>query len=57
MLQITKLDLFAGIPVAEYAAALNWYERLPVERAWLRKKPKCGAYSGLPVSFSRVWQR
>jgi catechol 2,3-dioxygenase-like lactoylglutathione lyase family enzyme len=23
-----KLDLFAGIPVADYAAALEWYERL-----------------------------
>ena len=28
MLQATKLDLFAGIPVADYAAALQWYERL-----------------------------
>jgi catechol 2,3-dioxygenase-like lactoylglutathione lyase family enzyme len=28
MLQTTKLDLFAGIPVADYAAALTWYERL-----------------------------
>jgi hypothetical protein len=24
----TNLDLFAGIPVANYAAALAWYERL-----------------------------
>ena len=24
----TSLDLFAGIPVADYAAALEWYERL-----------------------------
>lgn len=24
----TTLDLFAGIPVADYAAALGWYERL-----------------------------
>jgi len=23
-----NLDLFAGIPVADYAAALSWYERL-----------------------------
>ncbi len=23
-----NLDLFAGIPVADYAAALTWYERL-----------------------------
>jgi catechol 2,3-dioxygenase-like lactoylglutathione lyase family enzyme len=28
MMQTTKLDLFAGIPVADYAAALLWYERL-----------------------------
>jgi catechol 2,3-dioxygenase-like lactoylglutathione lyase family enzyme len=28
MIQTTKLDLFAGIPVADYAAALAWYERL-----------------------------
>lgn len=28
MLQTAKLDLFAGIPVADFAAALNWYERL-----------------------------
>jgi len=28
MIQTTKLDLFAGIPVADYAAALTWYERL-----------------------------
>jgi hypothetical protein len=28
MLQATKLDLFAGILVADYAAALQWYERL-----------------------------
>ena len=28
MLQTTKLDLFAGIPVGDYAAALKWYERL-----------------------------
>src|SRR5260370_12877670 len=28
MLQTTTLDLFAGIPVADYAAALQWYERL-----------------------------
>jgi len=27
-MQITTLDLFAGIPVAEYAAALQWHERL-----------------------------
>jgi hypothetical protein len=28
MLQTTALDLFAGIPVADYAVALQWYERL-----------------------------
>lgn len=28
MLQTTTLDLFAGIPVADYAAARIWYERL-----------------------------
>ena len=28
MLQTTQLDLFAGISVADYAAALKWYERL-----------------------------
>ncbi len=28
MLQAARLDLFAGIPVADYAGALKWYERL-----------------------------
>jgi catechol 2,3-dioxygenase-like lactoylglutathione lyase family enzyme len=28
MIQTKSLDLFAGIPVANYAAALKWYERL-----------------------------
>ena len=28
MIPPTHLDLFAGIPVADYAAALSWYERL-----------------------------
>src|SRR5215469_8929429 len=28
MMQTTKLDLFAGIPVADYTAALKWYELL-----------------------------
>ena len=28
MIQTTKLDLFAGIPVADYPAARQWYERL-----------------------------
>ena len=28
MIHTKSLDLFAGIPVADYAAALKWYERL-----------------------------
>ena len=28
-----------------------------VDEAWLRVKPKWGAYAGLPVSFAMVWQR
>ncbi|HEY0755314.1 MAG TPA: hypothetical protein VGD98_15250 [Ktedonobacteraceae bacterium] len=28
MIPTTNLDLFAGIPVADYATALSWYERL-----------------------------
>jgi catechol 2,3-dioxygenase-like lactoylglutathione lyase family enzyme len=28
MIPPTNLDLFAGIPVADYAAALSWYQRL-----------------------------
>jgi glyoxalase/bleomycin resistance protein/dioxygenase superfamily protein len=28
MSRTSKLDLFAGIPVADYAVALMWYERL-----------------------------
>ena len=28
MIQTTMLDLFAGIPVADYKAALKWYEQL-----------------------------
>jgi catechol 2,3-dioxygenase-like lactoylglutathione lyase family enzyme len=28
MIPATNLDLFAGIPVADYAVALSWYERL-----------------------------
>ena len=28
MLPTTNVDLFAGIPVSDYAAALAWYERL-----------------------------
>jgi catechol 2,3-dioxygenase-like lactoylglutathione lyase family enzyme len=28
MIRTNSLDLFAGIPVSDYAAALKWYERL-----------------------------
>ncbi len=28
MISPTNLDLFAGIPVADYVAALSWYKRL-----------------------------
>ncbi len=28
MIETTQLDLFAGLPVADYARALWWYERL-----------------------------
>lgn len=28
MIPTTTLDLFAGIPVIDFAAALDWYERL-----------------------------
>ena len=28
MIHATYLDMFAGIPVADYAAALAWYQRL-----------------------------
>jgi hypothetical protein len=28
MIFTSKLDLFAGIPVSDYAAALKWYEQL-----------------------------
>ncbi len=28
MMQTTQFDLFAGIPVTDYATALKWYERL-----------------------------
>jgi catechol 2,3-dioxygenase-like lactoylglutathione lyase family enzyme len=28
MIRTESLDLFAGIPVADYAAAVKWYERL-----------------------------
>lgn len=44
MLHTTKLDLFAGIPVADYAAALKWYERLlgsPPTRGGLSSQTCC----------------
>jgi hypothetical protein len=28
MIQTTSLDLFAGVPVTDYARALKWYEQL-----------------------------
>jgi len=28
MMQTMQLDLFAGIPVVDFAAARSWYERL-----------------------------
>lgn len=28
MIRTTSLDLFAGVPVAEYVSALKWYEQL-----------------------------
>ena len=39
------LDLFAGIPVTDYAAALPWYERL------LGRQP-----SFLPNDVEAVWE-
>ena len=45
MLQTTQLDLFAGIPVADYAAALKWYERL------LGAEP-----SFFPTDSEAVWE-
>ena len=45
MLPPTKLDLFAGIPVADYAAALQWYERL------LGFPPTC-----FPHETEAVWE-
>ena len=41
----TALDLFAGIPVTDYAAALPWYERLFGGRA-----------SFLPNDIEAVWE-
>ena len=45
MIQTTMLDLFAGIPVADYVAALQWYERL------LGSPP-----SFLPHATEAVWE-
>jgi predicted enzyme related to lactoylglutathione lyase len=45
MIPTTTLDLFAGIPVADYAVALAWYERL------LGSPP-----SFLPDDIEAVWE-
>ena len=45
MMQTAKLDLYAGIPVADFAAALNWYERL------LGSPP-----TSLPYDREAVWE-
>jgi predicted enzyme related to lactoylglutathione lyase len=45
MIATTTLDLFAGIPVADYAVALAWYERL------LGSPP-----SFLPDDIEAVWE-
>jgi hypothetical protein len=45
MMQTTKLDLYAGIPVADFAAAVNWYERL------LGAPP-----TSLPYDSEAVWE-
>ena len=45
MIQTTNLDLFAGIPVTDYVAALAWYERL------LGSPP-----SFLPHDTEAVWE-
>jgi hypothetical protein len=44
-MQTTTLDLFAGIPVADYVAARDWYERL------LGSPP-----SFLPHDTEAVWE-
>jgi len=44
MLGTARLDLFAGIPVANYAAALTWYEQL---RRFFKPKR---------LSFSTIWR-
>jgi catechol 2,3-dioxygenase-like lactoylglutathione lyase family enzyme len=45
MIQTKTLDLFAGIPVSNYSAALRWYERL------LGSPP-----AFLPHETEAVWQ-
>lgn len=45
MFQTAQLDLFAGIPVADYTAALRWYEQL------LGSPP-----SFLPHETEAVWE-
>ncbi|MGJ3558162.1 VOC family protein [Streptomyces sp. INA 01156] len=47
--------LFAGIPVADYAAALAWYERLLGSRRRLSRTTRrpCGA-GGTPVCVHRA---
>jgi hypothetical protein len=44
MIQTTTLDLFAGIPVSDYAAALPWYERL------------LGSPTFFPTDTEAVWE-
>jgi catechol 2,3-dioxygenase-like lactoylglutathione lyase family enzyme len=44
-MQTTKLDLYAGIPVADFAAAVSWYERL------LGSPP-----TSLPHETEAVWE-
>ena len=45
MIPTTNLDLFAGIPIADYAAALSWYKRL------LGSEP-----SFFPNDIEAVWE-
>ncbi len=45
MIQTENLDLFAGIPVVDYPAALKWYERL------LGEPP-----AFLPNDIEAVWE-
>jgi hypothetical protein len=45
MISTTNLDLFAGIPVADYSTALKWYEQL------LGSPP-----AFLPTDIETVWE-